>query len=151
MPGTRSFFVACLGLALLFLIVVPVLGGLFAPQAVPDDVAQGFRLSQINDCAGCHTLNGQGGGYASDLTHIYSLRGEAYLRQFLLNPVTFASSANPTLSHIALSDVETERVLAFLKWTDENTGDFWHHPVGEIGEFPPKPDRDTGIVPDSSP
>jgi nitric oxide reductase subunit C len=151
MPGTRSFFIICMSVALLLLLALPALGGLFAPRAIPDDAAQGFHLWQASDCAGCHTLNGQGGGYAPDLTRVYSLRGERVLRDFLLNPTIFIPDSNHTMPHAAFTDEEVPPLLAFLKWTDENTGDFRHHPVGEIGEFLPTPGVDTGVVPDSPP
>jgi hypothetical protein len=110
-----------MGVALLLFIAVPVLEGLFASHSIPDDVAQGFHLWQSNDCAGCHTLAGQGGGHASDLIHIYSLRGEAYLRDFLLNPDAFYPHAIRAIPHIAESETYVSLLLAFLKWTDENT------------------------------
>jgi len=115
MPGTRSFFFACLGLALLSLIALPVLSGVFAPHTLPDEAAEGFRVWQADDCAGCHTLDGQGGGDAPDLSHIYSLRGEVYLRQFLLNPAALSAESARTVPHIALPEGEAEGALAFLK------------------------------------
>ena len=124
MPGTRTFFVACLIASLLLLIVVPALSGVFAPRTMPADAAQGFRIWQAHDCAGCHSFDGQGAPYAPDLTRIYSLRGAAYLRQFLRDPAAMSSNALRTMPSADLTDEETEGVLAFLKWADENTGLF---------------------------
>ena len=139
MPGTRLFFVFCLGLALLLLITLPALGARFALHPIPDEVAQGFRIWQADDCASCHTLAGQGGGYAPDLTRIYTLRGERDLRDFLSNPAGFTTNPIRTVSHRALTDVETEAVLAFLKWAEENTGLF--SPI-----FQPIPEEKGGLI-----
>ena len=106
MPGTRLFLVFCLGLALLLLLTLPALGGRFAPHELPDAVTQGFRIWQAENCAGCHTLAGQGAGYASDLTRIYTLRGERYLREFLSNPAAFTANPIRTVPHLALTDAE---------------------------------------------
>ena len=146
MPGTRSFFLICLGIALLLLIAVPVLGGLFAPRTIPDDVTQGYHVWQVNGCAGCHALDGQGGAYASDLTHVYSVRGETYLRQFLLDPAAFNSNADRIMPRFNLTDVETSRLLALLKWTEANTVLFPKFPIGNTGVFfPQSTDAKAGV------
>ncbi|MCA9908171.1 MAG: cytochrome c, partial [Anaerolineae bacterium] len=47
-------------------------------DAVPETVSAGFAVWQAQGCEGCHTLYGQGGGYAPDLTRIAQLRGADY-------------------------------------------------------------------------
>src|SRR5690349_15915601 len=102
MPGTRVFFAFCLLVALALVVVLPALGGAFASHAIPDDAARGFSLWRAYDCAGCHTLGGQGGVYAPDLTRIYSARGEAYLREFLINPGAFHPNAIRLMPRLGL-------------------------------------------------
>jgi nitric oxide reductase subunit C len=50
------------------------------------EVIEGKRLWQHYDCNDCHTILGIGGYYAPDVTKSYSIRGEAWLRQFLKEP-----------------------------------------------------------------
>jgi nitric oxide reductase subunit C len=138
MPGTRIFFALCLLVALALVIVLPALGGAFATRAIPDDAARGFSLWRAHDCAGCHTLGGQGGAYAPDLTRIYSARGEAYLREFLINPGAFHPDAIRLMPRLDLTSAETGDVLAFLKWADE-----------QITAFPPRPIHVSGGLPEA--
>lgn len=138
MPGTRSFFAICFVAALLLLIFVPLAGGAFDARTVPDEAAQGFVVWRSFACAGCHTLNGLGGSYAPDLTRIYSARGEDYLRAFLVNPGAFHPNAIRVMPRLGLIVSETDHLLAFLKWVDDNTG-----------AFPPRPINVSGGLPDS--
>ncbi len=139
MPGTRLFLLFCLGIALLLLLTLPALGGRFAPRETSDKVTEGYRIWQADDCGGCHTLAGQGGGYAPDLTQIYTLRGEADLREFLTNPNAVTANATRAMPHIALTEGESEGVLAFLKWAEANTGLF--SPI-----FTPIPEGNSGFI-----
>jgi nitric oxide reductase subunit C len=136
MPGTRVFFVVCLTAALLLAIIVPLAGGAFSLRAVPDDVAQGYRVWQAFACAGCHTLNGQGSAYAPDLTKIFSARGANYLREFLVNPGAFHPNAIRIMPRLGLTIPETDHLLAFLQWVDENAGAFPPRPINVSGGLP---------------
>lgn len=101
MPGTRRWFIACLSIALLIVIAVPALNGLFAPRAVPEDAMAGFAVWRAEDCAGCHSLDGVGAPYAADLTRIYTARGEGELRAFLAR----AGVPHPTLAADQIDDL----------------------------------------------
>jgi nitric oxide reductase subunit C len=136
MQGTRVFFALCLLVALALVIVLPALGGAFISRTVPDDVARGFGLWRAYDCAGCHTLNGQGGAYAPDLTRIYRVRGENYLREFLINPGAFHPNAIRIMPRLGLTAAETGDVLAFLKWADEKITAFPLRPIHVSGGLP---------------
>ncbi len=136
MPGTRSFFAICLAAALLLIVGVPALGGVFNARAVPDDVALGYAVWRSYNCAGCHTLVGQGGAYAPDLTHISSARGDNYLREFLVNPGAFHPDAIRIMPRLGLTVDETDHLLAFLKWVDDSTGSFPPRPITVSGGLP---------------
>lgn len=156
MFGTRVFFALCLLAALALLIILPELGGAFAARAVPDDAARGFALWRAFDCAGCHTLDGQGGAYAPDLTRIYGARGEGYLREFLINPGAFHPNAIRIMPRLGLTNAEMGDVLAFLKWVDEQVTAFPPRPInirggvidGALGEASPIDGSATGSSPD---
>lgn len=144
MPGTRPFFLVLLTIAVL-LLLSPLLiiaarvsdeqaGAQFLQSA--DDhadanlalTASGFGVWRAYGCEGCHTLNGEGSGdYAPDLTHIYTRRGEAYLRAFLVDPQA-AHPNNPTgrtMPRFGLTRDETDALLVFLQSTSENAEGIW--------------------------
>ena len=81
MYGTRIFFAACLLVtAALF---IALTASTLQTRAMPAEAVAGMNLWRAKNCEGCHTLYGQGGPYAPDLTHIYAQRGVDYLREFL--------------------------------------------------------------------
>lgn len=59
---------------------------------VRGDKVKGQAVYEGNGCAGCHTIDGQGGSLGPELTQIGSLRQPEMLRQTLLDP----GSALPT-------------------------------------------------------
>jgi nitric oxide reductase subunit C len=115
MSGTRLFFAACLVVSIL--LVVAIGSGTFQTRAVAPEAAAGLDVWRTYKCEGCHTLYGQGGAYAPDLTHIFSQRGDTYLREFLLNPGAFHPGQR-IMPSFGLTVAETDNLLAFLKWTD---------------------------------
>lgn len=121
MPGTSRFFIACSVLALL--IVTALVGVTWRSRDLPAGVAAGETVWRVNGCENCHTLLGEGGSFAPDLTHIYSQRGDSYLREFLLNPESFHPNQR-VMPRLGLTRSETDDVLAFLKWIDEQNSAF---------------------------
>jgi cytochrome c2 len=122
---TRLFFIACLGFSALIAAVMISRG---AARNVPENVSLGYVVWQDNGCVGCHTLYGQGGAFAPDLTHIYSQRGEGYIREFLVNPNAFHPDQR-IMPRFLLTISETDSLMAFFGWVDTQ-------PEAEI--FPPR-------------
>ncbi|MDX1994177.1 MAG: cytochrome c [bacterium] len=125
MTGARAFFLACVVVGIL----VAGAGGLaYIPGdagAMPEAAADGYQVWRANGCVGCHSLYGQGGTFAPDLTHIHSQRGDDYLREFLANPTAFHPDAR-RMPRFALTRAETDQLLAFLDWVDEQpTAENW--------------------------
>ncbi len=118
MTGFRAFFAVCL-LVALGLLVAASLGAVSAANApLPPQAADGMRLWSANRCQACHTLYGQGGAYAPDLTHIAAGRGADYLREFFANPGAFHPGQRP-MPRFGLTRTETDALIAFLTWTGE--------------------------------
>jgi nitric oxide reductase subunit C len=116
MSATRLFFAICLLVsAALF---VAVTASTLRTRDMSPEAARGMDIWQAKNCEGCHTLYGQGGPYAPDLTHIYSQRGEGYLREFLLNPAAFHPDQR-VMPVFGLTVSETDNLMAFLKWVGE--------------------------------
>jgi nitric oxide reductase subunit C len=130
MPGTRLFFITAL------LVSGVIAAGLVASVVQPRDVlpaiAAGHNVWRANRCEGCHTLFGHGGAYAPDLTGIYGQSGDAYLREFLVNPNAFHPNQR-LMPRFGLSVAETDSLLAFLEWVGQQ----------ETG-WPPRPIQVSG-------
>lgn len=93
-----------------------------------DEVISGKRVWHKYNCNDCHTILGIGGYYAPDMTKVYSIRGETWLKTFLKNP----ESADPQrrkMPNQGLSEEEIHKLIAFLKWVDGI----------DTNEWPPKP------------
>lgn len=93
-----------------------------------NEVVLGKRVWHKYNCNDCHTILGIGGYYAPDMTKVYSIRGEAWLKAFLKNP----ESSDPQrrkMPNQGLSEDEINKLIAFLKWVNEI----------DTNEWPPKP------------
>jgi len=130
MPGTRPFFIAALLVSAVA--VVALAGSVLHPRDVPQAVATGYNVWRATGCEGCHTLFGQGGPYAPDLTGIYAQRGDVYLREFLVNPNAFHPNQR-LMPRFGLTIAETDSLLAFLEWVGQQ----------ETG-WPPRPIQVSG-------
>ncbi len=123
MIGTRRFFligllVACGSAGILVYSLLP-------NGAMPAQAAVGARLWAERGCESCHTLYGQGGPYAPDLTHIVAMRGADYIAEFMVNPNAFHPAARP-MPRFSLTVDETEALIAFLGWVGETeTAQSW--------------------------
>ena len=129
MPGTWSFFVG--GLVLALILVGVLVSPALQPQAtaVSSEVTAGYVAWQEYGCEGCHTLYGHGGAYAPDLTHIHATRGETYLSEFMVNPNAFHPQAR-LMPRFNISIAETANLFAFLEWVGST----------QVAEnFPPRP------------
>ena len=71
----------------------------------------GKPVWQQYNCNACHQVYGLGGYLGPDLTNVYSLRGQEYIKAFLKT----GTGAMPKFS---LSNEETHSLLSFLKDID---------------------------------
>jgi nitric oxide reductase subunit C len=123
MKGTRLFFVGCLLIgAALTIILLP---GALRPRAMSSEARAGWAIWQQTGCEGCHTLYGQGGSYAPDLTHIYESRGAGYLTEFLANPAAFHPGQR-AMPAFGLTKSQTDNLITFLQWIGtQDTAQSW--------------------------
>lgn len=101
-----------------------------------EEVVKGKEIWEANNCMGCHTLLGEGGYYAPELTKVVERRGEAWIRIFIKDPAAMYPGRRKMVKY-DFSEEEITQVIAFLDW------------VGKIDTngFPRAPDMTTaGIV-----
>lgn len=92
-------------------------------------VIRGKHLFDRNNCMGCHTLLGEGGYYAPELTKVMERRGEAFVRAMIKDPEAMYPGQRKMQSY-KFSEEQISDLVAFLTWI----GDM------DLNGFPPKPD-----------
>jgi len=81
-------------------------------------VIRGKEIWESNNCMGCHTLLGEGGYYAPELTKVIERRGEGYVKAVLMSPIPWAPKGRKMVKY-NMSEADAEAVIAFLKWNGE--------------------------------
>lgn len=97
-------------------------------QNLSPDVIKGKEVWEKNNCMGCHTLLGEGGYYAPDLTKVVERRGEAWISIFLDDPEAMFPGERKMIKY-NFSKEEKNQVIAFLDWVGKIDANGW----------PPKP------------
>lgn len=92
-------------------------------------VIRGKHLFESNNCAGCHTLMGEGGYYAPELTKVYERRGESFIAAMLRDPESMYPGQRKMVKY-NFTDQEIGDLTAFFKWIGEM----------DLNGFPAKPD-----------
>jgi nitric oxide reductase subunit C len=97
-------------------------------ETLTPDVVAGKSLWETNNCMGCHTLLGEGGYYAPELTKVAERRDKTFLKAFLKDPEAMFPGER-RMPNFHFSDEQVGQLIAFFDW------------VGKIDTqgFPPKP------------
>lgn len=93
------------------------------------EVAAGKELWDDSNCMGCHTLLGEGGYYAPELTTVYQRRGPEWIKLFMKDPEAMYPGERKMVKY-DFTEEQLDQVVAFFKW------------IGKIDTngFPPEPD-----------
>jgi nitric oxide reductase subunit C len=89
-----------------------------------DQVKHGKELWDDSNCMGCHTLLGEGGYYAPELTRVYERRGRTFIRAMLVNPEAMYPGQR-RMQKYSFTDEE----IAFFEWIGNMN----------LNGFPPEP------------
>lgn len=87
-------------------------------QAMDAKVVHGKELWDKNNCMGCHTLLGEGGYYAPELTKVYERRGPEFIRAMLKDP-EIMYPGNRKMQQYHFTAEEMDSLVAFFKWIGE--------------------------------
>jgi len=94
-----------------------------------DKVIEGKKVWQRKACVECHTIFGNGGYNAPDLTKTLNTRNKSAIRSFLKErPVIRTAKAK---RHIKLAEEEIDSVLSYLEFVN----------TVELNGWPPDPIR----------
>ena len=87
-------------------------------ENITEAVVRGKKLWESNNCMGCHTILGEGGYYAPELTKVIDRRGEGYIKAVLMSPIPWAPNGRKMVAY-EFSDAESEDLIAFFDWIDD--------------------------------
>lgn len=78
-------------------------------------VVRGKELWETNNCMGCHTIMGEGGYYAPELTKVIERRGEAYIKIVLQYPDSWGPRGRKMVKY-EMNDADADAMVAYFKW-----------------------------------
>ena len=84
-------------------------------ENITEQVVRGKNLWDSNNCMGCHTLLGEGGYYAPELTKVIERRGEGYIKAVLTSPIPWEPNGRKMVAY-DFSDEEAADLIAFFDW-----------------------------------
>jgi nitric oxide reductase subunit C len=97
-------------------------------HAMSEEVVRGKHLFDESNCMGCHTILGEGGYYAPELTKVYERRGPQFIRAMLRNPQEMYPGQRK-MEQYDFTEEEIDAFVAFFKWIGKM----------DLNGFPPEP------------
>ena len=116
----RAFF---LGVTLVtFLIFIGLTIYSFMPRndqtnysSIDKNVVRGKQIWESNNCMGCHTILGEGGYYAPELTKVIDRRGEGYIKAVLMSPIPWTPRGRKMVAY-HMNEADANAMVAYFKW-----------------------------------
>ena len=96
--------------------------------AITPAVSRGKDLWDSSNCMGCHTLLGEGGYYAPELTRVYERRGPDFIRAMLRDPEKMYPGQRK-MQNYHFNEAQIEDLVAFFEWIGKM----------DLNGFPPRP------------
>lgn len=124
--GTIFFTVIFVGLTVDTIRQVPKLSN---QDRMTEQVVRGKHLWDRSNCMGCHTILGEGGYYAPELTRVVERRGKEWIAIFIKDPEAMFPGERRMVKY-GFDDAQIADLIAFLAWIQDI----------ETNGFPPKPD-----------
>jgi len=84
-------------------------------EELTESAIRGKYLWESNNCMGCHTLLGEGGYYAPELTKVIERRGEGYVKAVLMSKTPWKVSGRQMVAY-GMTDDEANDMVEFFKW-----------------------------------
>ncbi len=92
-------------------------------EEITEAVVRGKNLWEANNCMGCHTILGEGGYYAPELTKVIDRKGPGYIKAVLMTPKNNADGSRNSwapndrkMVAYGFSENEAEDLIAFFDW-----------------------------------
>lgn len=96
-------------------------------ENITEQVALGKYIWETNNCAGCHTLLGEGAYFAPELGNVYLRFGKskAAIKAFIQSRPKEGIPGRRNMPQFNLNDEELDAITEFLKWTSEINTNNW--------------------------
>lgn len=85
---------------------------------ITDAIVRGKNLWEKNNCMGCHSLLGEGGYYAPELTKVLDRRGPGYVKAALMSKIPWAPNGRKMVAY-GFSEEEANDIISFFDWIDD--------------------------------
>ncbi|WCL49870.1 c-type cytochrome [Leptospira sp. GIMC2001] len=93
-------------------------------QNLTESVLKGKLIWENNNCMGCHTLLGEGGYYAPDLTNVVDKRGAEWIKIFLDDPEAMFPGERKMVKY-KFTKEEKSQIIDFLAWVGKIDTNGW--------------------------
>ncbi len=96
-------------------------------EAITEQVADGKRLWETNNCIGCHTLLGEGAYFAPELGNVYIRFGKSTeaIKGFIKSRPKDGIPGRRSMPQFNFSEAELDAIAAFLKYASEINTENW--------------------------
>lgn len=119
----RSFFIGATALSFLAFILLTIYS--MSPkndqtnhEKITAEVIKGKHLWEANNCMGCHTIMGEGGYYAPELTKVVDRKGEALIKAILMMDQPWQPNGRKMVAY-NMSTEDADALVEYLKWVGE--------------------------------
>lgn len=82
------------------------------------EVVRGKEIWEKNNCMGCHTIMGEGGYYAPELTKVIERTGEGMIKAILTSPKAWAPNGRKMVAY-GMSNEDADAMIEYFKWVGE--------------------------------
>ncbi len=82
---------------------------------ITKEVVRGKEIWETNNCMGCHSIMGEGGYYAPELTKVLDRRGEGYIKAVLMSPIPWAPNGRKMVAY-KMSEADANAMVAYFEW-----------------------------------
>ena len=115
--GSIFFFLVLIGLTVDTVNRLPATDN---RENLTEQVAEGKRVWEENNCIGCHTLLGEGAYFAPELGNVYTRFGESTdaIKGFIMSRPVDGIKGRRSMPQFNLTEEELEAVAQFLKYVD---------------------------------
>lgn len=100
---------------------------------INEQVVRGKEIWESNNCMGCHTIMGEGGYYAPELTKVYERKGAPMIKAILMSPKSWAPNGRKMVAY-GMSNEDADAVIEYFKWVGEIDLNGFEHVVSPLAK-----------------
>ena len=119
--GASFFFLLFLGLTFDTTMALPSHN---SKAHLTDAAVRGKKIWETRNCAGCHTMIGEGAYYGPELGNVYVRRGPDFIKAWINSQPTNVPGRRQ-MPQFHLNDNEMSDLIAFLKYSSEINTNKW--------------------------